>query len=215
MFKAGDKVVCVNPPVWEWDAEELTKGGVYTVKSIREDFPDECFFEECAYSWNMSRFELCKPEQEVFQKGDSLRCVDNEGVTDFLNLGEVYECEKCNSYYVWVECKPCNGVGFAHNRFEKVEQLNEDIQLTQEQIWNLYVETPEHNKYSREVKPEVFVDVYDVLRAFAVTDPCLQHLAKKALCAGLRGHKDRLEDLIDIEKSIKRAIEMHKEWEQK
>lgn len=78
------------------------------------------------------------------------------------------------------------------------------------------LEKVEHsNKYSREIKPGVFVDVYDVLFAFNVVDPCLQHLAKKALCAGIRGHKDRLEDLMDIEKSIKRAIEMHKEWENK
>jgi hypothetical protein len=59
----------------------------------------------------------------------------------------------------------------------------------------------------------VFVDVYDVLRAFNVTDPCLSHLAKKALAAGQRHHKDRLTDLQDIKASIERAIEMHIEWE--
>lgn len=74
------------------------------------------------------------------------------------------------------------------------------------------VDVQKKNKYTREIKPDVFVDVYDVLRAFEVTDPCLQHLAKKALCAGLRGHKDRMTDLQDIKASIERAIEMHKEW---
>lgn len=68
------------------------------------------------------------------------------------------------------------------------------------------------NKYSREIVPGVWIDCYDVLRAFEVNDPCLSHLAKKALCAGLRGHKDRLEDLEDIKKSVERAIEMHKVW---
>lgn len=68
------------------------------------------------------------------------------------------------------------------------------------------------NKYLREIKPDVFVDVYDVLSAFEVNDPCLSHLAKKALCAGLRGHKSRLEDLLDIKSSVERAIERHKEW---
>lgn len=68
------------------------------------------------------------------------------------------------------------------------------------------------NKYQREIKPGVFVDVYDVLKAFNVTDPCLQHAAKKVLAAGERGHKDRLEDLNDIVASANRAIEMHKEW---
>lgn len=68
------------------------------------------------------------------------------------------------------------------------------------------------NKYSREIKPGIFVDVYDVLRAFAVTDPSLQHLVKKALAVGQRGHKDAEEDLQDILDSAKRAVEMHKEW---
>lgn len=75
------------------------------------------------------------------------------------------------------------------------------------------VDTQKKNKYTREIKPNVFVDVYDVLRAFNVSDPCLSHLCKKALCAGLRGHKDRLTDLQDIKASIERAIEMHIEWE--
>ena len=75
------------------------------------------------------------------------------------------------------------------------------------------VDVQKKNKYTREIKPNVFVDVYDVLRAFNVTDPCLSHLAKKALAAGQRHHKDRLTDLRDIKASIERAIEMHIEWE--
>lgn len=69
------------------------------------------------------------------------------------------------------------------------------------------------NKYSREIKPNVFVDVYDVLKAFNVTDPCLQHLVKKALAVGQRGHKDAGEDYKDILDSAKRAEEMFKEGE--
>jgi hypothetical protein len=68
------------------------------------------------------------------------------------------------------------------------------------------------NKYMREVKPGVWIDVYDVLRAWNVVDPCLQHLLKKALASGQRGHKDLKEDLEDILASAKRAVEMHEEW---
>ena len=64
------------------------------------------------------------------------------------------------------------------------------------------------NKYQREIKPGVFVDVYDVLHAFAVTNPALQHLVKKALAVGKRGHKDAAEDLQDIVDSAKRAQEL-------
>lgn len=67
------------------------------------------------------------------------------------------------------------------------------------------------NKYQREVKG-VTVDVYDVLKAFNVTCPALQHLIKKALCAGLRGHKDVTQDLQDIIDSANRAMELSSEY---
>lgn len=52
------------------------------------------------------------------------------------------------------------------------------------------------------------VDVYDVLRAFAVTDPAIQHAVKKLLCTGNRGHKDRKQDLEEAVQSIERAIDV-------
>lgn len=64
------------------------------------------------------------------------------------------------------------------------------------------------NKYQREIKPGVFVDVYDVLKAFSVVNPALQHLVKKALAVGQRGHKDAAEDLQDIIDSAIRAKEL-------
>ena len=69
-----------------------------------------------------------------------------------------------------------------------------------------------NNKYNRKIKG-VTVDVYDVLKAFDVTCPALQHLIKKALCAGLRGHKNRTQDLQDIVDSAHRAIFLHEEDE--
>ena len=57
----------------------------------------------------------------------------------------------------------------------------------------------------------ISVDVYDVLKAFDVKCPALQHLIKKALCAGLRGHKDITTDLQDIIDSAIRAKELHNE----
>ena len=53
------------------------------------------------------------------------------------------------------------------------------------------------------------VDVYDVLKAFDVTCPALQHLIKKALCVGIRGHKTRTQDLNDILSSAQRAVELN------
>jgi len=69
------------------------------------------------------------------------------------------------------------------------------------------------NKYHREIfdingDKCITVDVYSVLAAFEVTNPALQHLIKKALCAGLRGHKNELTDMDDIIESAYRAKDM-------
>lgn len=69
------------------------------------------------------------------------------------------------------------------------------------------------HKYHREIfdiagNENITVDVYSVLVAFEVTNPALQHLIKKALCAGLRGHKNELTDMNDIIESAYRAKDM-------
>lgn len=66
------------------------------------------------------------------------------------------------------------------------------------------------SKYQREIKPGVWVDVYDVLQAWAVQNPALQHLIKKALQPGERGHKDKAQDMDDIVASALRARELEK-----
>jgi len=71
------------------------------------------------------------------------------------------------------------------------------------------------NKYERKIigldGKTVVVDVYRVLDAFKVTDPALQHLIKKALAAGLRGHKDLSQDLQDIVDSANQALQLEKQ----
>ena len=67
------------------------------------------------------------------------------------------------------------------------------------------------NKYQREIRPGVWIDVYDVLHAWDVQNPALQHLIKKALQPGQRGHKTRREDLADILASARRACELEKD----
>lgn len=66
----------------------------------------------------------------------------------------------------------------------------------------------DRSKYHREIKPGVWVDCYDVIKAWGVTNPALQHLLKKALQPGGRGHKTLAQDLEDIIVSAKRAKEL-------
>lgn len=65
----------------------------------------------------------------------------------------------------------------------------------------------QYNKYQRTIKGTV-VDVYDVLHAWEVHNPAIQHAIKKLLQPGLRGHKNRSQDLNEALASIKRAIEL-------
>ena len=75
------------------------------------------------------------------------------------------------------------------------------------------------SKYTREITQtladedqgySISVDVYDVLRAFNVTDPAIQHAIKKLLCTGIRGHKDSRQDLEEAIQSIERALDVVK-----
>ena len=63
------------------------------------------------------------------------------------------------------------------------------------------------SKYTKTIHG-VPVDVYDVLQAWGVINPALQHLIKKALQCGQRGHKDNAQDLQDIIDSAIRAKEL-------
>lgn len=72
------------------------------------------------------------------------------------------------------------------------------------------IEQVAHKKHSHYFKPCPYdeIDIYRVLEIFNVTDPVLQHIAKKALCAGNRGHKDFRKDVRDIFDSAKRKLDM-------
>ncbi len=68
-------------------------------------------------------------------------------------------------------------------------------------------------KYSHYYKtlPCLTVDVYRVLHAFDVTDPCHQHAAKKIMVAGGRGAKDAKKDVEEAIDSLVRWLEMRRE----
>jgi hypothetical protein len=128
-----------------------------------------------------------------------VRCLTNRGGGNYLTVGKLYNVvrEEHNQYIV------LNDVGWEASydvcAFEVVKDGEDTFSSTK-------------NKYSREIAKGVWIDVYDVLRAFEVTDPCLQHLVKKALAVGKRGHKDAEEDYRDILASSKRALEMYVAW---
>lgn len=65
-----------------------------------------------------------------------------------------------------------------------------------------------HNHYFRDVSHLNSLDVYRLLELFNVTCPVAQHIVKKALAAGQRGHKDTRRDWQDIADSAARRLQM-------
>lgn len=106
--------------------------------------------------------------------------------------------------------------GFVARNRKRVNAININPTFDRYEVknGNISLITPcnqkKEDKYNRKCKG-VNIDVYDVLKAFDVTDPALQHLIKKALCAGLRGHKNKEQDLIDIKDSAARALELYRD----
>lgn len=102
---------------------------------------------------------------------------------------------------------------------EEIDTSSECVQKTSESAYEfepfVSVEdaaTAKHatittSKYTKTIHG-VPVDVYDVLQAWGVINPALQHLIKKALQCGQRGHKDNAQDLQDIIDSAIRAKEL-------
>lgn len=66
-----------------------------------------------------------------------------------------------------------------------------------------------HSHYFIDVSDVDEIDFYQIALRYKVTDPCVQHILKKCLAVGGRGHKDFLTDLRDIADTAKRALEIN------
>lgn len=79
---------------------------------------------------------------------------------------------------------------------------------------NNEVPTPKqkYNHYFKEVVGIDSIDVYAVLTLWDVRCPAVAHAIKKLLCSGQRGAKNRETDLMEAADSIKRAIELHNQF---
>lgn len=107
------------------------------------------------------------------------------------------------SFTEWLQRKEVETVAGRH---VAQDEQTEEFKFLSDEFFARWA--PKASKYHREIKPGVKVDVYDVLQAWRVDNPALQHLIKKALQAGQRGHKSRDEDLADIVASAIRAREL-------
>jgi hypothetical protein len=73
------------------------------------------------------------------------------------------------------------------------------------------MKTEKYPEYFKEIKPGVWIDVYDVIFIFDITNPAIAHAVKKLLLSGLRtGGKPVLKDLDESIDAIERGIELEK-----
>lgn len=66
--------------------------------------------------------------------------------------------------------------------------------------------TRENNHYFINVSDVDEIDFYEIAKRYKIADPAVQHILKKCLAVGERGHKDLETDLKDILKTAKRAL---------
>lgn len=182
--------------------------------------------------WLARRAELQdKPSWDDFGESAKFMAQDSDGAW------MAFESEPAANYHVWSSMRGwcgyaregrdrCRGevLGDWRDTLEKrPEKTIVDIcgEVTQEnrheQIFEPFVSVEDAatakqpsittSKYTKTIHG-VPVDVYDVLQAWGVTNPALQHLIKKALQCGQRGHKDNEQDLQDIIDSAIRAKEL-------
>ncbi len=63
------------------------------------------------------------------------------------------------------------------------------------------------NLYKREILPGVWIDFYDIVACYEMTDHAMAHALKKMLAMGNRGYKDEAQDRKDIYDSVVRSNE--------
>jgi len=99
----------------------------------------------------------------------------------------------------------------SQSKKEQLEEMEDELRYEEVSNARIYIDkeyaVTTANKYQRECKG-VYIDVYDVLKSFNVTNPAQQHAIKKMLAPGQRGVKDFKQDLQEAIDSLNRAIEL-------
>ena len=166
--------------------------------------------------WISRRAELQnKPSWDDFGESAKFMAQDSDGAW------MAFESEPAANYHVWSSMRGWCGYareGRDRCRGEVLGDWRDTLEKRPEQkAFEPFVSVEDAaaakqpaitpSKYTKTIHG-VSVDVYDVLQAWGVSNPALQHLIKKALQCGQRGHKDNAQDLQDIIDSAIRAKEL-------
>lgn len=111
--------------------------------------------------------------------------------------------------FLWQRYKQPESLPFIDDESQSInDQYAEIEQVRQEEI-HATSKTRENSHYFIDVSDVNEVDFYEIAKRYNVTDPAIQHILKKCLAIGNRGHKDLETDLKDILKTAKRALQIN------
>ena len=157
---------------------------------------------------------------ELVKSGDLVRLRGDDGEWSEWGSADHLAGSRVDSFVQW------HGMGVQFARMPEANAEQPPDLLDELRQWCESAKTSEQpsaptpdrgSKYHRTITQtlpgdthglSVTVDVYDVLQAFGVDCPALQHAVKKLLCPGLRGQKSAEQDIEEAANSCRRAIEL-------
>lgn len=96
-----------------------------------------------------------------------------------------------------------NAIGYDHSLLVwQRESLNDKIATAE-----VARQEEKHSHYKKDVSHLNMIDPYRIADLYDL-HPCADHIMKKSLCAGNRGHKDTLRDIQDIIDTAERWKQM-------
>ena len=178
----------------------LQHQGIFWMSCNKWLAPDNCVYTT---KYEDVTCENCKRTNEYKQAKNKQREAEQMELKKELYeiINDYKKCDNCS-----------NRIDEDHCKLKSAIRFDDEGICVDWEAKTAEPQTKSNNKYNRDCKG-VKIDVYDVLKAFDVKCGALQHLIKKALCAGLRGHKTTSQDLQDIIDSAVRAKELYDEVE--
>ncbi len=144
-------------------------------------------------------------DDDFFYKtnGEFLSVFDNEGweETEYSSKNYKLEMQGYGRIVVWQREKE-SSCDMAKTIEEARQEYFKEVHVTCDRL-------EKHGHYFIDVSDVDEVDFYEIALRYGVTDPCAQHILKKCLALGNRGHKDFHEDVEDIYKTAKRMMKIH------
>lgn len=100
-----------------------------------------------------------------------------------------------------------------HINTDSITDTDNIIQADPTKIYEIdnKLESIKHSHYYKDVSNLDKIDVYRIIQLYEITDPCLQHVLKKLLVTGNRGHKNFKTDITNMIDTLTRKLEMMEE----